>query len=443
VSAHHDIHTPTRDELVRATAAPIPRAYTLASAAMAIIGLVIFLVGVFTGNERAWHAYLVNWLYFTSISSAGVVFVAIQRLATARWSRPVVRMLEGYVAFLPVALVMMLVMLIPGPREHIFTWAKETVTVHEKAVYLDPTFFTIRGPLILGVYTLLSIWYIYSSVRLDVGVTPESGSKWAAGLRARMRRGFGDERRELHSTHSMQGKLAVAICMLFGFGWCVLAWDYSMTLSLHFQSTMYAWIEFMSGFVVMLMTWSLLVMWWKNHLRADDLITENHFHDLGKLCFAFTAFIGYLSFSQFLVIWYGNLPEETHFYRLRFGWVWQPLTTAVMFLMFFLPFLGLISKAAKLKLPVFAFFAICSSVGLWLHRYLEVYPSVYGEATTLPLGIWELALFIGFLGTWGLCYIGFMNAFPKMRIFLMTSPYRDEVQVPVDPKTMEPLPAHE
>ena len=74
---------------------------------------------------------------------------------------------------------------------------------------------------------------------------------------------------------------------------------------------------------------------------------------------------------------------------------------------------------------------------------MEVYPSEYGVVARAPLGLPELGVLLMYLGTWGVCYFGFMDAFPKMRILLQTSPYRDEVQVPVDPRTMEPLPATE
>ena len=440
--AHH--HYPTRQEFSRRLAGkPIPRIVTLVCALFALVGLATFAAGVASGQERAWHAFHFNWLFFTTISSAGVAFAAVQRIVTARWSRPIVRFAEGYVAFMPVAFVLLLIILFPG-REHIFTWAgREAITVPEKAVYLAPGFFVTRGIVIFGAMTLLQLLFVYHSVRLDVAVLPEYGAKWAAGLRERMRRGFGDERRELHSQHSLQGKLAVAVCLVFVFGWCVMAWDYSMTLSLHFQQTMYAWIVFMGAWLNMIMTLSLLSMWWRNHLSSTDVITMNQLWDLGKLAFAFTAFFGYISFSQYLVIWYANLPEETFFYRLRLSGVWKPVTVLVPIFIFVLPFFGLISKAAKMYLPTFVLFAVCSLIGLYLHRYIEIYPSIYGEATSLPFGLWEIGTTIGMLGLWGLCYSGFMNAFPVLRVFMMTTAARDEVQVPVDARTMEPLPAHE
>jgi hypothetical protein len=437
-------HYPTRQEFAQRFAGKgFPRTAKLVFAALAVVGFAVFALGAFQGEARAWQALHYNWLFFATVSSAGVAFAAVQRIVTARWSRPVIRFAEGYVAFLPVAFLLLLLILFPG-REHIFTWAgREAISVQEKATYLAPTFFVLRGIVLFGLLTLLCLWFVRNSVRLDVAVLPESGAGWARGLREGMRRGFGDERRELHSQHSLQGKVAVAVCIAFVVAWCFLAWDYSMSISLHFQQTMYAWIVFMSGWLAMLMSLSLLGMMWRKHLQADDLVTIDHFWDLGKLCFAFTAFFGYISFSQYLVIWYGNMPEETHFYRLRLSGVWKPVTQLIPILAFVLPFFGLISRAAKVYLPTFVLFAVCSILGIYLHRYIEIYPSIYGEASHLPFGLYEIGVTLGMLGLWGVCYTAFFDAFPMFRVFMMTTPYRDEVQVPVDPRTMEPLPAHE
>ena len=227
------------------------------------------------------------------------------------------------------------------------------------------------------------------------------------------------------------------------FGWIVLSWDLSMSLDPHFQSTMYGWWFFMGAWVASLASWTIIVMAWRRFLARYDLIQDKHFHDLGKLCFAFTAFWGYLTFGQYLVIWYGNLGEETHWMRLRLIEGWRIPTLVTVGLMFVLPFFGLLSRAAKVFLPTMVLFAMSTVVGLWMHRYLEVYPSIYGVVGNIPLGIWELGVAVGLLGIWGFCYLSFMDAFPRMRVLLMTSPYRDEVQVPVDARTMEPLPAHE
>ena len=300
----HPVRVPSREELVATYSKPLPKGLGTLMTVLAVLGLLVFIAGLLVAPDRAWRAYHFNWLYFTSLSSAGVMFVAVQRITTARWSRPIVRLLEGYVAFLPVAFVLLLVSLFIG-KGHIFPWTHERPPVAEKVLWYNAAFLSTRAIISFGAITLLSLWYIYTSVRLDVGLLPEWGANWAAGLRARMRAGFGEERRELHSTHSLQGKLAVFLALSFGYGWSLLAFDLSMGLSLHFQSTL------------------------------------------------------------------------------------------------------------------------------------------YGEVPSMPFGLWEIGVTLGFVGLWGTCYLAFMNAFPRVRAVLMTSPYRDEVQVPVNPETMEPLPAHE
>ena len=175
-----------------------------------------------------------------------------------------------------------------------------------------------------------AIYYIYTSLRLDVGRVPEWGAQWAANIRAGMRNGFGEERREIHSTHSRQGKLgrlrrravrdrvlgAVvgsvdgAVAPLPEHALQLVVLHGRLAVRAHAVLDHRARVEFASSD------------------GAGGLITETHFHDIGKLCFAFTAFWGYLTFGQYLVIWYGNLGEETFFMRLRLIAPWKWVTVA-------------------------------------------------------------------------------------------------------------------
>jgi len=439
----HPVRTPSANEVLAASSREIPKSLKTTLLALFAIGVVVFLAGLFAAPDRVWRAFHANWLFFTGLSQAGITFVAVQRITTARWSRHVIRFMEGYVAFLPVAFVFFLLTLFAG-RNYVFPWTHEAYPSPEKATYFNPAFLSIRDIAILGLMVGLGLWYVYTSVRLDVGRVPEWGAPWAAKIRARMRNGFGGERREIHSTHSLQGKLAAWSILLFGLGWSVLAWDLSMGLSLHFQSTLYSWWFFMGSWLCALTLFAMLIMAWDRFFAgADGLIREVHYHDIGKLCFAFTAFWGYLTFGQYLVIWYGNMGEETFFMHLRFISPWKWVTVASVILVFFAPFFGLLSRAAKVYRPTLALFAVSSLVGMWMMRYIEVYPSEYGVVPTLPFGIWEIGVTLLYVGVWGWCYVAFMDAFPRMRVTLMTSEYRDEVQVPVNPETMEPLPAHE
>ena len=221
------LHAPrvyTRDEVLAATSKPIPSSLKMLTLVLAALGLVAFIIGLFVAPDRVWRAFHANWLFFATMSTAGCVFVAVQRITTARWSRAVIRLMEGYVAFMPVAFLFLLVILFAG-KNYIFPWTHEAAPVPEKALYFNPGFLITRDIVIFGLLTVLSIWYIYTSLRLDVGRIPEWGAKWASGWRERMRRGFGEERREIHSTHSKQGKMAVFLVLLFGMGFSVLAWD--------------------------------------------------------------------------------------------------------------------------------------------------------------------------------------------------------------------------
>ena len=437
----HGAPAPARADLIAMATRPAPASAWRWATWATVAGIIAFVAALFLDADRAWRAFEYNWYFFVSISSAGVTWAAVQRITTARWSRPVVRFMEGYVAFLPLAFLFLLLILFVG-RVHIFPWATTPPWNPERRVYLNPTFFVLRDIITFLVIAGLALWFVWNSLRLDVGGMAESGANWARGIRERMRQGFGEERREIHSTHSRQGWIAVLVVFSFAYGWYIYSTDLALTLDMHFTSTLYGWWSFITAWLGAIMSISLLTMWWRNHLNAQQLIVTKHFHDLGKLCFAFTCFWGYLTFGQYLVIWYGNLPEDTHFMYTRFVHPWFWISTIAVALAF-LPFFGLMSKAAKVYLPTFVLFIVSSLTGTYLQRYGEVYPSLYHLPASLPFSWQEIGIGLLYLGLWGLCYLAFMDAFPKMRIVMQTSPYRDEIQVPVDPRTMEPLPAHE
>jgi hypothetical protein len=158
---------------------------------------------------------------------------------------------------------------------------------------------------------------------------------------------------------------------------------------------------------------ALLMIHGAAHLKISDLVSAKQRHDLGKLCFGFTVFWTYLMWAQFLVIWYGNLPEETGFVFARLWGHWRPIGTAVGIGVFIIPFFGLLGVAPKKSRITFGFFASVSLIALWLERYLLVMPSV----TPLPgptFGIPEVAPTLAFLGLFLLCYGLFGRTFPMI-----------------------------
>src|SRR4051812_15425596 len=153
----HNPHAPSREEVLVGIDRPSAPILKTVALVLAAIGLIVFVIGLFVQPDRTWQSLLVNWLYFTSISSAGVMFVAVQRITTARWSRPIIRFLEGYVAFLPVAFVLLLLSVLLG-KNHIFPWTHEAPPVSEKVTYYNGAFLTARVLISFGVIALLSVW---------------------------------------------------------------------------------------------------------------------------------------------------------------------------------------------------------------------------------------------------------------------------------------------
>src|SRR2546425_3858570 len=136
----------------------------------------------------------------------------------------------------------------------------------------------------------------------------------------------------------------------------------------------------MGSFLAALMALAVLTIVLRRAMRLDGLISPKQLHDLGKLCFGFSVFWAYLMWAQFLVIWYGNLPEETYFIFYRLIGPWKPVGVAVFCLVFLAPFIGLLGVKPKRHPPTFVAFALASLVGIWLERYLEIVPSINGGA---------------------------------------------------------------
>jgi hypothetical protein len=186
-----------------------------------------------------------------------------------------------------------------------------------------------------------------------------------------------------------------------------------MALQPHWYSNLLGGFIFMGAFLGAHMLLALLMIHGAAHLGVKDLISPKQRHDLGKLCFGFTVFWTYLMWAQFLVIWYGNLPEETGFVFARLWGHWLPVGAAVLWGMFIIPFFGLLGVAPKKSKVTFGFFATVSLVALWLERYLLVMPSV----TVLPGPKFEWPeagpTFL-FAGLFLFCYARFGRTFPMI-----------------------------
>ena len=175
--------------------------------------------------------------------------------------------------------------------------------------------------------------------------------------------------------------------MLYAIVLTLVAFDGIMALQPHWFSNLLGGFFFMGSFLGAHMLLALMMIYGASHLGVADLVSPKQRHDLGKLCFGFTVFWTYLMWAQFLVIWYGNLPEETGFVFARLWGHWLPVGKAVFIGMFLVPFFGLLGVAPKKTRATLGFFAVVSLVALWLERYLLVMPSV----SALPGPVFERA----------------------------------------------------
>ena len=393
-------------------------------AGLAILGLIL-LLRAFSGDEavRAWQLFHVNWIYFTGLMFGSVAFAAAQKITNAKWSGMVVRFAEACIAFLPVSLIGLILIFTAG-YEPIFGRMHEELhgMQHSKEVWLSHGFMFARmaiGVLVLG-------WVGWRLVRADmlpdVYAVRSAATGGRRALFEKWTRGYdGSEYAVAHHDVRIH-RLAPIYAVLYALVMSLIAFDMVMALQPHWFSNLLGGFYFMGSFLGALMLLALSSMYGTQHLGVAEMHSPKQRHDLGKLCFGFTVFWAYLMWAQFLVIWYGNMPEETGFVYARLWGHWLPIGKLVVVGLFVIPFFGLLGVLPKKTRGTLAFFATLSLTALWLERYLLVLPSI----SPLPgpaFGVAELAPTFLMAGLFLVCYALFARTFP------MVSPRLAEITI--------------
>ena len=384
-------------------------------AGLAILGLILFVLALSGGQAaRAWQLVHVNWLYFTGLATGSVAFAAVQKITNAKWSGLMIRFAEAAAAFLPISFLGLLLIFtlgydsIYGPMQ-----AALHELQHGKAVWLSHPVMFVR----LGVGLAILFWIGWKLVRADLvpdllATRADAGPGRRAIYDRWIGRFDGSAAAVLEHDDRLH-RLAPLYAVLYAIVATMVAFDGIMALQPHWFSNLLGGFYFMGSFLGAHMLLALTMIYGAAHLGISDLVSPKQRHDLGKLCFGFTVFWTYLMWAQFLVIWYGNLPEETGFVFARLWGHWLPVGKAVGIGMFIVPFFGLLGVAPKKLRATFALFATVSLVSLWLERYLLVMPSV----TALPgpaFGLPEAGPTLLFLGLFLLSYALFARTFPMV-----------------------------
>ena len=336
-----------------------------------LLGIGFAISGAFGAQQqRMWQIYLVNFLFWVGIAQAGVIFSAILEVTNARWGQQMRQVAESFVFFLPISLILLLTMLLG--THYLFPWSSDVVIPEAKKAYLNIQGLFLRNIFGLGLLTVVSFIFIKNRSVAD----KEGGAR--------------------------PQPLSVIVLILYAIVYTFVAFDFIMSLAPHWYSTIMGMHFFISCFYAGLAVVLLMAVFGKTGLFQTDFLSKHDFHDMGKVIFGVAIFWMSFLWSQFLVIWYGNIPEETEFLHLRFfEQPWKDVTWTVLALSFFLPFLILMNKKGKTNALISGIVGFLILIGLFLHMYILIVPSL--TPNHFYFGITELAITGGFLSLFMLC----------------------------------------
>ncbi|MBI2956984.1 MAG: polysulfide reductase NrfD [Acidobacteria bacterium] len=379
-----------------AQTAPLPGGVVALLVLVVLAGGAAFLAGVSGSAElslRAWQIYLVNYVFWTGVTAAGVVLVGIWQVTNSNWGKAFQGVAVAGAGFFPAALLLFLLLIAAG--EKLFPWMRETKPHRE--VWLQPAFVFSRNAVALLVFFVLAgavVYYRLRPVAAVNGVSPER----RAAEQARAGR--------------VIARLAPVLFIVYALVFSLVGFDLVMALDPHWVSTLFGGYIFFGALYAGLAWLAVVAVLFFRRGAAAGLLAPHFLHPVGKLMFGFCMFHGMLFFSQYLPIWYGNLPEEIEFVVVRTHeepWAWFSL--AFLFASLVLPFIILISRPVKKNPRGLLVAALIVLTGMWLDKFVLVVPSLW-HAHEVPLGWLEAAITAGFAALVLLCYWGFARFFP-------------------------------
>jgi hypothetical protein len=381
-----------------------------------IVGAVALLagaVGAVTNLDQFFHSWLIGFLFCLSLSLGSLGLLMLQHLSGGQWGMVGRRIFEAGTRLLPIVAILAIPVIIGMPR--IFEWAKPGVAdashiLQLKKPYLNATFFVIRA-IVYFAFWMACMWAL---------------NKWSAD----QDRGTGTTK--LDSVRfrkvSAPGLLFLVITVTFA------SVDWIMSLEPEWFSTIFGLLT-IAGYGLTGLAFTILVLAAIDRDRvATTYLTPRHFHDFGKLLLAFTMLWAYLSFSQFLIIWSGNLPEEIPWYIARISGAWGAVAIALVIGHFFLPFSLLLSadlkKRSAMLAKVAAFILVMRLVDLIWYVAPSFRPSAPGEAgghgALAPMHWMDIAIPVGLAALWVFL---FARQLRSRSLFPVNDPYFKEAFV--------------
>ena len=356
----------------------------LLSLGLILIGVISTSYAFITDAHAAWTSLLFNNYFFLGISIFAVFFVALQHVAEAGWSTVIKRVPEAIMTFLPYTCAVMIFIVVAAILHwnHIYHWMEEGIMtegapnydkiIAGKEAYLSPIFFLVRSLI------YVSVW-IYCAKRLrDIS------------LQGDLEGGLGKK------SYNKGITVSAWFIVFFAISSSTASWDWIMSIDTHWFSTLFGWYIFSEWSAIGFTTILLFCLFLKKQGYLPDL-NDSIIHDLGKFVFAFSVVWTYMWFSQFMLIWYANIPEEVTYFMERielpnYNFLFW-FSAAINFV---IPTIVLMSRDAKRNTNFLIFASVTILIGHWINSYLLFAPGTLHDHG--HLGFTELGMGLGFLG---------------------------------------------
>ena len=367
------------------------RQWRVRAGILGLIGVVALAAGAFTAREQFFRSYLFAYIFVVGLAAGSLAWLMCQHQTGGAWGVVIRRPAEAATRTLPLLALLFIPIALGIPS--LYSWSNAEVVkadaiLQHKQTYLNPTFFIVRAAVIFAGWIFLS-WYL---------------NRWS----------IKEDREGAEPANTRMRHISGPGLIFWGFSVTFMAIDWAMSLNPHWFSTMFG-LLFVAGQGLSALSFLITILvFFSNYRPMSEILTPKHLHDVGKLLLANVMVWAYFSFSQFLIIWAGNLPDEIPFYLTRLKGGWEYIAFLIVIGHFALPFALLLSRDLKRNFKLLASIAVF----ILVMRVVDVYWQVMPDASkgAFALSWQDFAALIGIGGIWAAFFLMQLEKRPLMPV---------------------------